>query len=262
MNHGWIKLHRSILEWEWYDEPNTFRLFLHCILKANRDSKSYRGTIIESGCFVTSLELLSIETGLSVQSIRTSFKKLQLTNELTIKTSSQGTYIQVVKYKEYQLLTSEATNDQQTSNKRLTTNNNKENNNILCENPIYREIAEKYHKVFIKRHGNIKSLVNANLDQWSDLIRKMVEIDKVPLELIVAIKTYFERAIDKEQHTRSFWIDTLKSITSLRKKNKDGVYYYENIRTEIERYSKKDDTFTLTVSKATKYLKEKYDTRH
>ena len=31
---GWIKIHRKITEWEWYDDVNTFRLFMHLILKS------------------------------------------------------------------------------------------------------------------------------------------------------------------------------------------------------------------------------------
>jgi hypothetical protein len=36
---GWIKIHRSILEWEWYEDTNTFRLFMHLILKANHKDR-------------------------------------------------------------------------------------------------------------------------------------------------------------------------------------------------------------------------------
>jgi len=72
---GWIKLHRGLLEWEWYDEPNVFRLFLHCILKANHSDKSWRGSVIKRGEFVTSLQNLSSETKLSVQQVRTCLKK-------------------------------------------------------------------------------------------------------------------------------------------------------------------------------------------
>lgn len=46
---GWIKLHRQLLTWEWYDEPNTLRLFLHLLLKANIEPKEWRGTMIQPG---------------------------------------------------------------------------------------------------------------------------------------------------------------------------------------------------------------------
>lgn len=124
---GWIKIHRQIINWEWYDEPNTFRLFFHLLLKANHKPIKYRGKLIKVGQVMTGFDVLSKETGLSVQKIRTSLKRLELTNEITIKSSNQGTIIQVVKYNDYQIVTGETTNKQQTDNKRITTNNNVKN---------------------------------------------------------------------------------------------------------------------------------------
>lgn len=121
---GWIKLHRQITDWEWYDDHNTFRLFMHLLLKANHKERSYRGTIIQVGCIMTGRELLSKEIGLSVQQIRTCLERLKSTNEITIKSNKQGTIIQVVKYKDYQVTTNESTTNQPTSNQQVTTNKN------------------------------------------------------------------------------------------------------------------------------------------
>jgi hypothetical protein len=128
---GWVKLHRQILEWEWYSEPTTFRVFLHLMLKANHKDMRFKGIELIKGSVVTSRDILSIETGLSVRQIRTALDKLKSTNEVTIKTSSKGTIIQLVNYDKYQLETSEATNERPTSDQRATTNKNekKEKNN-------------------------------------------------------------------------------------------------------------------------------------
>ena len=40
--NGYIKLHRSIMDWRWYDDPNTFRMFVHLLLKANHAAKDWR----------------------------------------------------------------------------------------------------------------------------------------------------------------------------------------------------------------------------
>jgi hypothetical protein len=121
---GWIKLHRQILEWEWFDDKNTFRLFMYLLLKANHKERNYRGKLIEVGQTLTGLDLLSKEVGLTIQQIRTSLTKLKSTNEITIKTSSKGTIIQVVNYKKYQIVTNQITDEQQTNNKQVTTNKN------------------------------------------------------------------------------------------------------------------------------------------
>lgn len=121
---GWIKLHRQILEWEWYSDNNCFRLFLHLLLKANHKEKRFKGIELKVGSIVTSRDLLARETGLSSQQIRTALNKLISTNEITSVTSSQGTILQIVSYEKYQVATNEITNEQQTSNQRVTTNNN------------------------------------------------------------------------------------------------------------------------------------------
>jgi hypothetical protein len=140
--HGWIKLHRQILEWEWYSDNNCFRLFLHLLLKANHKEKRFKGIELKVGSIVTSRDLLARETGLSSQQIRTALNKLISTNEITSETSSQGTILQIVSYEKYQVATSEITNEQPTSNQRVTTNKNikKENKEIYI--PEFNEFLE------------------------------------------------------------------------------------------------------------------------
>lgn len=124
MNNGWIKIHRSMLDWEWYDDKNTKILFLHCLLKANHKPKKYRGKLVESGVFLTSREALSRDTGLSERQVRTALDNLKATNELTIVSSRQGTMIQVNNYEKYQSATNETTNERPTNDQRTTSNKN------------------------------------------------------------------------------------------------------------------------------------------
>ena len=142
---GWIKIHRQILDWEWYSDNNTFRLLMHLILKANHKEKRYRGIELKVGSVITSRDILAIEIGLSVQQVRTSLDKLKSTNEITIKTSSQGTIIQVVNYQKYQVVTSETTKEQPKDNQQVTTNKNEKNEknerSIFIE-PTFNEILE------------------------------------------------------------------------------------------------------------------------
>ena len=121
-NNGWIRIHRQILEWEWYNDINCFRVFTHLIIKANYKEKRYKGIELKEGSIITSRDLLAQETGLSPQQIRTTLTKLKSTNEITIETSSKGTIIQVVNYAKYQVPTNELTDEQPTNNQRVTTN--------------------------------------------------------------------------------------------------------------------------------------------
>jgi hypothetical protein len=124
---GWIKIHRKILEWEWYDDANTFRLFVHLLLKANHKDKNYKGQLVKVGSLLTGRELLSQQTGLSVRQVRTCLERLKSTNEVTIKSSKQGTIIEVVKYKNYQVTTNETTTCRPTNDQQTTTNKNVKN---------------------------------------------------------------------------------------------------------------------------------------
>lgn len=152
---GWIKLHRKILEWEWYSEPNTFRVFLHLMLKANHKDKRFKGIELKKGSVVTSRDILATETGLSVRQVRTSLDKLKSTNEVTIKTNTKGTIIQLVNYDKYQLETNETTNERPTSDQQMTTNNNekKEKKNIysfynsLIENGFDEQLSREWMEV-------------------------------------------------------------------------------------------------------------------
>jgi hypothetical protein len=138
---GWIKLHRQILEWEWYSDNNCFRLFLHLLLKANHKEKRFKGIELKVGSIVTSRDLLARETGLSSQQIRTALTKLISTNEITSVTSSQGTIIQIVSYEKYQVPTNEITNEQPTSNQQSTTNNNVKNEKKFII-PTFNDVLE------------------------------------------------------------------------------------------------------------------------
>jgi hypothetical protein len=152
---GWIKLHRQILEWEWYDDHNTFRLFIHLLLKANHKEKKYRGMLLQAGTILTSRDILALEVGLSVRQTRTALDKLKSTNEVAIKTSGQGTIIQIVNYSKYQLETNETTNERPTSDQQTTTNKNvkKEKNNTysflssLLDNGFDEKLAREWVEV-------------------------------------------------------------------------------------------------------------------
>lgn len=144
---GWIKLHRGLLKWEWYDHLPTKVLFLHLLLRANHKDNKYRGEIIKKGCLVTSREVLSRETGLSERQIRTALTNLKKTNEVTIKSSRKGTEIQIVKYSEYQQETNVKTKERPRNDQETTSNKNeknKEEDNIIDDS--FNEFWDLYDK--------------------------------------------------------------------------------------------------------------------
>lgn len=116
MNAGFILLYRQITEWEWYQNPNTFRVFLHCLLMANFTDGRFEGKEIKRGQFVTSLPSLSDQTSLSIRQVRVALDHLIMTGELTSKAYSKFRVITVVNYDKYQ--NNDRQNDSQTTDKR------------------------------------------------------------------------------------------------------------------------------------------------
>ena len=99
--NGFITLHRKFLEWEWYDDANTMRLFVHCLLKANWKERRWRGEVIPRGSFITSLGKLSEELHLTRKQVMRSLDKLVRTGEVT-KKGTAWTQITICKYESYQ----------------------------------------------------------------------------------------------------------------------------------------------------------------
>lgn len=100
---GWIKIHRKILNWEWYDDINTKVLFFHLLLTANHQDKKWRGKIILRGQRLTSLQHLADETHLTVKQVRVALDKLKKTNEVTTKGTNKYTLVTIEKYSDYQI---------------------------------------------------------------------------------------------------------------------------------------------------------------
>ena len=160
-NEGYIFLHRKIMQWEWFDDHNTFRLFVCCLLLANWKDKIWHGIEIKRGQFVTSLEKLVNISTLTLQQVRTSLKRLILTNEITSKSTNKNRMITVLNYDKYQndlldynkqinkQIDNQTTIKQQSNNKQITTTNkdnkekniNKEKNNIFVK-PTIQEISD------------------------------------------------------------------------------------------------------------------------
>lgn len=147
-NYGFIQLHRKFLKWEWYDDANTMRLFLHCLLNANYIDKNWRGIIIPRGSFLTGRLKLAQALNLTERQIRTSLKKLKSTNEVTIKSTSQYSIITVVNWDCYQK--NDQQNDQRVTSKRPTsdqqvTTTNKDNKGINIEEETATEILKNWY---------------------------------------------------------------------------------------------------------------------
>jgi hypothetical protein len=164
MKNGFIKIDKSILEWGWYQDPNTFRLWLHLLIKANWKDNKFQNLLIKRGQLVTSVKSLSEDLELTAKQIRTSLKKLISTNEISTKTTNKFTIISIENYCLYQ---GNKTQEGQTKGKqRATIEDIKEEKNINPLTPL--EDSEQNSNSEISGGEGIKNLSFDDIEKALD----------------------------------------------------------------------------------------------
>ncbi len=102
-NRTYIKVFHQMLEWGWYSDTNTFRVFMHILLRANYKPSEYLGQKIDAGECVFGYNAWSEELGLSVRELRTAISHLKSTNEIRVRATSRFSVITVVKWDFWQI---------------------------------------------------------------------------------------------------------------------------------------------------------------
>ena len=132
---SWIKLHRSLKDWEWYDDHNATRLLLHLLISVNYKDKEWKGQTIKAGTYVTSWENLSKEIGLSVKQTRVAMDKLERSKEVARYTTNKWQAVSLIKWDKLQC--EEVEKGKQTDKQRATTKESKEIKNYTI--PSFQE---------------------------------------------------------------------------------------------------------------------------
>ena len=109
-NGDYIKLHRSLLKWEWYSNMNTTRLFIHMLLRANWKEGRFEGVVVPRGSFVSSYDKLAMETGMTKDKVRTAIKHLIFTTEITTQSYSKFTVFTINNFDRFQDVPTQITN--------------------------------------------------------------------------------------------------------------------------------------------------------
>lgn len=187
---GWVKLHRRLRDWEWYQDANMLRVFLHLLLSANHKAGFWRGIPVGAGQVLTGRFELSRELKLSEQQIRTTLSKLQKTNEIHIKSTNQFSIITIVKWEEYQVKEGDLANEEPADNlentqpetKRITTNkNDKKHKKERKDIPLPEWLDLEAWQAFCKHRGakfteRAKELTIRKLEKWHAVGHDTTEI--------------------------------------------------------------------------------------
>ena len=99
---GYIKIYRSFIDWEWYGNANTTRLFLHILLTVNYKDTMVGDFLVKRGQGLFTTKGLAEELGMSEKMVRTSLDHLKRAENLAITRRSKNSLITVLNYEWYQ----------------------------------------------------------------------------------------------------------------------------------------------------------------
>ena len=113
LENGFVKIYRSLLKWEWYDDINTKVVFLHLLLTVSIEDSKWHGITVKRGSRVSSYAILAKETKLSIDMVRTAIKHLESTGEITRYKYPKYTVFTVNNYDKFQNVPSILQDDSQ-----------------------------------------------------------------------------------------------------------------------------------------------------
>jgi len=102
---GWIKLHRKILDNGIFADAELLKIFIWCLLKANRENKDKNiyNAKIKQGQFLTGRISASEELYIKPSTVHNRLKKLQQMGYIKLKSTNKYTIITILKFKQYQV---------------------------------------------------------------------------------------------------------------------------------------------------------------
>jgi len=185
--NGFISLHRKIIEWEWYTDADTFRVFIHLLMMANHAPGKVRGIQLKRGQHITSTVRLLETLDITFSRVRKALKTLKKGGEIIIENpSNKYSLVTIVKYDDYQK--SELEFIKQTSSKhqadiKQTSTNNKNNNNNKNNknNNNYNNNIYIYRNSYFKNDKLVKGVAKSQ-NITDDQVKSEMEEFMVHLE--------------------------------------------------------------------------------
>jgi len=99
---GWIKLYRTMSDWEWFDDEKSLKLFIFLLINVNYQEKKWKGQTVMPGELITSLDHLSKGANLSQKVVRVRLEQFQKTGEIGIQTTNKYTKITLTNWSKFQ----------------------------------------------------------------------------------------------------------------------------------------------------------------
>ena len=227
---GYIKIHRQLLGWEWFDHPEMVQLWIYLLLKANYQPSDWHGIIIPRGSLITTLATISNDTGISIQTLRTCMTRLKSTNEITSKSTNKYTIITICKYEDYNL--AEITINKQ-NNKQL---NNQSTNKKERSKEYIKERKEEEKETPLR--GSKEKEGQTSFSPTPDLNSFALRKQKFYDSLTPYIGQYPEEMIDE---FFKYWSEANRSRTKMKYENESTW----ELSLRLARWAKNDGKYTV-----------------
>jgi len=214
-DHGWIKIHRKILDWEWLTDSHMVQIWMYFLAKANHKPKKWKGIQINTGQFISGRVKISEDLRMSERSVRTCIKRLKSTNEITTKTTNKYTIFTLVKWADYQIndseltskTTSQSANKRPTNDQQTTTNKNDKKEKKPPKPPRgpesglqgihqrYLNFATQLIAAILKIHEQDNY---SKLAKWAIEFERLKRIDKIPPATIRKVLDWYCVEMEKK----------------------------------------------------------------
>jgi hypothetical protein len=269
---GWVKTYRSIANhWIWTDKPfSKGQAFIDLIMLANhKDNKfMFNGQLTECkrGQFITSEIKLMERWGWSKSKLKRFLKMLEDDQMVIKKTDNKKTSLTILNYGIYQdCETAEDTakehqkdikktskRHQKDTNKNVKNNKNEKNEKEIPESKLP-EVCYKFSNWFKENCFPVsKTLPTGYYQQWAEVYDKLTRIDKYNKDEIEAVCLWAT--------SDPFWSTNIFSPAKLRKKDENGVKYYEIFRDRMNLVGAKEPEQAPVISpEKQKFLDMKQD---
>lgn len=235
MDIGWIKLHRKLKDWEWYDDKNARLLLIHLLLSVNYEDKMWKGILIKAGSLAYSNANLAKEVGLSIQQLRTSLTKLESSNVVTRKSTNKYQVVTLCNWEKLQNsngeVTTKPTTKEQSNNNQITTtkevkkerSKEKRKKILMSEIKIsdveeknlpYFEISKSFYELFrnnlLEAGSSTVTLEKANSNEYLNNFRLIDEKKEASKEQLIIVYNFLKKS--------DFWKKNILSAKKLREK--------------------------------------------
>lgn len=102
MTEGFVYLHRSLLDWQHFQQPSVLQVFITLLLLANWKDGWFRGKRVRRGEMYTTTERLQTTCNLSYITVGKCLEKLEESGEIEMKrVCNVGTWIKITNYHKF-----------------------------------------------------------------------------------------------------------------------------------------------------------------